>query len=331
METPIRITSLHNAQIEKKINDIFSHGKTLQQLQPPIGEKPILIIIGGCPGVGKTSQARHFIRKLGYNYNDFYNISLDGIVENVTPYRIATKIIYDALKEKRGNAPLTEDDLAMLSEVYLGTIMSKKRGLNLSHIVHSILYKIETGQKMEAKKTKKKVEEVEETFPNLIERRKEALHHAMENGLNIIYDTTFSKTNIIQRDMPATINKYDVHVLLITSSENQIRKQLEMRHREMISGPDPFIRAIPPKLIKMFIEDNKNGFQQLQSMYGDQYHFHHIDNLPKRNENNEKEAESSRRSTCRSSKQSVRHSTSRSARHSSVRHLITQSTRSNRR
>ena len=87
--------------ILEKIVHIFSNGKPMSQLKPAEGERSQLFIVGGSPGVGKTSQIGHIIQKMGYHPNAFYNVSLDGIVENVQPYRIATKIIYDDLRSTR--------------------------------------------------------------------------------------------------------------------------------------------------------------------------------------------------------------------------------------
>jgi len=125
--TSIRIHNINNEDLMDKIIDIFSHGKSIEELQAPAGTRPQFIILAGAPGVGKTTQAARILADMGYDYNQFYNVSLDGIVENVSLYRAATKQIYDALRAKRGNAPLTEDDIGILSEVYLGTIMSKEK------------------------------------------------------------------------------------------------------------------------------------------------------------------------------------------------------------
>jgi hypothetical protein len=310
----IQMLSLRNEDISRKIVHIFSNGKSMRQLKPAEGERPQLFIVGGSPGVGKTTQIGNIIRKMGYDPNAFYNVSLDSIVENVKPYRIATKIIYDDLKKRRGNDPLTDKDLALLSEIYLGTITSKREMMYLSHTVHRLLDKIEQGNEEKKSVKAKKKEDVYEAFPTLIERRLEALEEGIKHGVNIIYDVTFqAKTNVVARDLMPLLNKYaemghpkyDIHVILVSSTPHRIRRQLQMRHEEMLSGPNAFIRAIPPHMIERYIEENKKGYEKIHedAMKEDgpylpsDFHFQTIGNF--KNENNERES-SPRRSPRRS-------------------------------
>jgi len=301
----IQISSLQNANISRKIVHIFSNGKPMSQLQPPEGERPQLFIVGGSPGVGKTTQIGHIIRKMGYDPNAFYRVSLDSIVENVKPYRIATKIIYDDLKKRRGNDPLTDKDLALLSEIYLGTITSKRQMMYLTHTVHRLLDKIEQGNAEKKSVKAKKKDDAYEAFPTLIDRRLEALEEGIKNGVNIIYDVTFQgRTNIVTRDLMPLLNKYaeignpkyDIHVILISSTPQRIRRQLRMRHEEMLAGPNAYIRAIPPHMIERYIEENEMGYHKIHedAMKEDgpylpsDFHFKWIGNF--KNENNERES-----------------------------------------
>lgn len=325
----MRISSLKNADISRKIVRIFSNGKSMHQLQPAEGERPQLFIVGGSPGVGKTSQIGHMIQKMGHDPNAFYNVSLDSIVENVKPYRIATKIIYDDLKRHRGNDPLTDKDLALLSEIYLGTITSKRQMMHLTHTVHRLLDKIEQGNEKKSVKAKKK-EDVYDAFPTLIERRLEALEEGIKNGVNIIYDVTFQgRTNVVARDLMPLLNKYaemghlkyDIHVMLISSTPQRIRQQLHMRHEEMLAGPDAFIRAIPPRMIERYIEENQVGYYKIQEdaktadgLYEpSDFHFKRIGNF--KNENNERESSPRSPRSPRSSHRS-HHSRSHRSHHS---------------
>jgi len=323
----VRISSLKNADMLEKIVRIFSNGKSMRQLQPAEGEHPQLFIVGGSPGVGKTTQIGQIIRKMGHDPNAFYNVSLDSIVENVKPYRIATKLIYDDLKSRRGNDPLTDKDLALLSEIYLGTITSKREMMYLSHTVHRLLDKIEQGNAEKKPVKAKKKEDVYEAFPTLIERRLEALEEGIKHGVNIIYDVTFQgRTNVVARDLMPILNKYaemghpkyEIHVMLISSTEPRIRRQLQMRHEEMLSGPDAFIRAIPPRMIERYIEENQVGYYKIQEdarkadghYEPSDFHFKRVANFA--NENNERE--SSPRRSVRKHRSSLSHRSPQSSR-----------------
>jgi hypothetical protein len=101
----------------------------------------------------------------------------------------------------------------------------------------------------------------------------EGLEEGIKHGVNIIYDVTFQgRTNVVARDLMPILNKYaemgqpkyDIHIVLISSTPQRIRRQLQMRHEEMLSGPDAFIRAIPPRMIERYIEENQVGYYKIQ-------------------------------------------------------------------
>ena len=301
----------------------------MSQLQPAEGERPLLFIVGGSPGVGKTSQIGQIIRKMDHDPNAFYNVSLDSIVENVKPYRIATKLIYDDLKSRRGNDPLTDKDLALLSE-----ITSKREMMYLTHTVHRLLDKIEQGNAEKKPVKAKKKDDVYEAFPTLIDRRLEGLEEGIKHGVNIIYDVTFQgRTNVVARDLMPILNKYaemghlkyDIHVILLSSTPQRIRRQLHMRHEEMLAGPDAFIRAIPPRMIERYIEENQVGYYKIQEdarkadgqYEPSDFHFKRVANFA--NENNERE--SSPRRSVRKHRSSLSHRSPRSSRSARSHHL----------
>ena len=252
----ISIKTLEEAQDVSIIHNIFSNGKAL-----PSPEKPTFVVLVGAPGVGKTTQVKKFLKKDGKSYDSFYHVSLDSIVERVKPYRIATKLLYDEMKKKQ---ELTDDDYAILNEVYLATIMSTDNGFDLNYTVHRILNKIEK------KKKRKKEAKPQSGLQSLYEMRAEGLQEGINRGYNIIYDTTFSsKKNIMKDDIMPLLEdspiKYHIHVMLVEADKEQIKKQLARRHKNMIR--DQYIRAMPPKLTGKFIEENKKGFEVAEAYF----------------------------------------------------------------
>ena len=230
------------------------------------------------PG-GKTHSTTFF--KMGYSYDNFYHISLDDIMEHMTSYRENTWKMYETWKTPEIQTPeLTNQHLGKLSSLYLKSLRM-------------------------------------DSDSSILRRRLEALEYGVKHGLNITYDTTFSsKSNIVERDILPILNKYvgklryQIHVVLVTSSERQIRKQLQERHMYMLENG--FIRGIPLKVASFLPKENRSGFKKIQDelrvngAYGpDDFYFRYVDNLPKRNENNERENRSSSRSQRRSQRRSL--------------------------
>jgi GTPase SAR1 family protein len=270
-ESPVVFTRLENAQNIKKIAKIFANNKPNYELKP----NPYFVIIVGAPGVGKTTKSQQIIKKeLGLNYDDFYNISLDSLVERVKPYRNITKRLYNTLKAKKielGTPELNEKNLAVLSEVYLPTIMSNKSNFALNKTEKAKLAKIEVlGNEKAAEALKKiktvSIKELPSDLKHLNDMRKEGLKYGINHGLNIIYDTTLRESkNIIKDDIMSILEtnneiKYKIIVILVTADIKNIKNRIKGRHNKMLSNNDPYIRAINPKLTEMFVRENKEGF-----------------------------------------------------------------------
>jgi GTPase SAR1 family protein len=267
---PVVFKTLENAQNVEKIVKVFAKDKPNYELKP----NPYFVIVVGAPGVGKTTKTQEIIKKeLGLDYDDFYNISLDSIVERVEPYRKTTKLLYNTLKAKKANLrspELNESNFGLLSEVYLPTIMSNKINFSVGKTEAAKLEKINAlgnAAKLEALKKRKSGPKEEPTgLKHLNDMRKEGLIYGVMNGLNIIYDTTLNtKTNIISKNIMPILEmnkevKYKIVVILVTAEVKNIQNRIKGRHNKMLSEADPYIRAINPKLTAMFVKDNKEGF-----------------------------------------------------------------------
>lgn len=264
-----RFLALENAQNVEKVASIFSGNNPLYTLKP----NPLFVILVGAPGVGKTTKAKEFLyNELGVDYNSFYNIALDSLVEKVIPYREATKRIHNTLKNRRAPAQLTNENYAILSEAYLQTIMSNKTNFTLPRTTKRILNKIE-GIKNTAKKTSTKKNNIS-GLKNLNAIRRDGLIYGVTHGLNILYDTTLTKTkDKIRTDIMPILEefkdntKYKIIVILVTASEKDIKKRLKVRHESMITESDPYIRAVSPLLVSKFIKENKSAFDEARAYY----------------------------------------------------------------
>jgi hypothetical protein len=85
-----RIHSLEEAQHIEKISNIFSNYRDISYCRPPSGERPLLVIIAGSPGVGKTTQLHRFLQSQGLQSDNFYKVSLARIVSQHLNYMIGS-------------------------------------------------------------------------------------------------------------------------------------------------------------------------------------------------------------------------------------------------
>jgi GTPase SAR1 family protein len=276
-KTPVVFTKLENAQNIEKIAKVFAKDKSNYELKP----NPHFVVVVGAPGVGKTTKTQQIIKKeLGLNYDDFYNISLDSLVERVKPYRNTTKRLYNTLKAKKttlGSPELNEKNFGLLSEVYLPTIMSNKSNFSLGATEVAKMAKIAALGNAAAtealKKRKAAAKEAETGLKHLNDMRKEGLIYGVMNGLNIIYDTTLTKSkDKIKLDIMPILEmnknvKYKITVILVTANVKNIQNRIKGRHNKMLSENDPYIRAINPNLTEMFIKDNKEGFDNAKKYF----------------------------------------------------------------
>jgi dephospho-CoA kinase len=261
---PIVFNTLDNVQNIERVARVFSNGKPPYELKP----QPYMVILVGSPGVGKTTKAKEFLkRKLQVDYDKFYNISLDSLVERVKPYRIATKALHNTLKARKGNASLNNQNYSILSEPYLSTIMSKNRNFKIPATMARITRKIEGAENVREPRG------APGALKSLNDLRKDALIYGVINGMNILYDTTLLKTrDKVKADIMPVLEmnknvKYKIVVILVSASEDAIKGRLAKRHKEMLEEADPYIRAVPPKMVARFIEDNKVGFDKAREYF----------------------------------------------------------------
>ena len=258
-------TKLDNAQNVKLISSIFANNKPMNELK---SDDPQCIILVGSPGVGKTTQAEKYLSELGYDYNKFYNISLDRLVEKVKPYRNTTMRVYHALKNKKN---LNDKNFATLNGIYLPTIMSQKSNFSLKETENKIMKKIKNPYTVKNRKRKINVNN-QKSLKNLIDLRNNAFMYGVENGLNIIYDTTFtSKKDKLKKDIMPVIEtsplKYKITIILVEADEDTIKKRLKERQEKMILLEEPYIRAINPRAIKIHINENKMGYMNAKEYF----------------------------------------------------------------
>jgi broad-specificity NMP kinase len=246
----------------EKVQKLFMNGYNNEDLDA----QPTLIVIIGCPGVGKSRIAK--------SYKNMYHVSLDTIVERIEPYCALTREAYETIKRKFDGKDVPYGPFA---DLYSTVISSTQPNFGLLD-AESVLYKkihnkMQTDAvsiKQTPKKTRsKKISHLKSVLSHFYD----ALEYAVKESFNIMYDTTFdSNTNKMDKIMKMVAGKnYRVIVLHVVASEEQIHSYLNGRHRKMLESG--CLRAINPDLISKYIIQNAMGYNLSYSKYKTQAKF----------------------------------------------------------
>ena len=266
----------------ERIHAIFSNRKKLQE---PV-EDPYFIVLIGSPGVGKTYTLNNI---LGNKLDNFYKVSLDSILEKIVPYRNATKKIYNSIKgdlneQKDPNVTFTKSNIKLLN--LASTYLSARNNFGIPNRL---------SNRGLGEKTKNKTKSIYGKFYEIADK---ALEYALENGYNIIYDTTTTGDSkkigkILNMITTKAKRKYKVRVILVEAGgkdEDQvdtITSRLNQRHRNMLS--EGYIRVIDKDSILKHIIANRKGFEVSEKEFTstDKYDikFDNISTISKSNKN----------------------------------------------
>ena len=238
---------------------MFVKLNAIAKTDPNPKEHPTLIILGGSPGVGKSTFIKTQIvdKNFGITGNDYFVISHDNIMENFKPFQddIRTKLAgIDIRLPKANNANIAanyakiEPELGSLSGTYVKYF--NPHNPHNFNIVRNLIFQ-----------------------------------EAMRRKYNIIYDTTFTaKKDIIEEHItpyvsPTSSPYSDIHVIHIYATPSTIERHLNARHKAFMKQKN-YMRAIPKKMVGFFVGDNKAGFKNAVRGHGGdrRFKFYEYDN-----------------------------------------------------
>ena len=243
-----------------RMDSMFAKLNAIAGTDPTPKDEPTLIILGGSPGVGKSTFIKKQIvdKKFGITGNDYFVISHDNIMENFKPFQ---DDIRRALEEKTGivlpknyrgnnsqvnaNYAIIEPELSSLSGQYVKYF--NPHNPHKLNIVRNLLFQ-----------------------------------EAMRQKYNIIYDTTFTaKKDIIgEFIVPYLTPSYtNIHVIHIHAEPSTIGRHLNARHKAFMKEKS-YMRTIPKKMVGFFVGDNKAGFEMVLRNHGTdgRFKFYDYDN-----------------------------------------------------
>ena len=115
---------------------IFSNQIPIEELKPPAGERPVIIITAGSPGVGKSTIAKEQFRKFGVDPNKVYTVSMDTLLEHNSLFRTETKQLYNKWHAIKGE--FSNSNYATFSGISIAAYESKQANLKIPQKILNI-------------------------------------------------------------------------------------------------------------------------------------------------------------------------------------------------
>lgn len=296
------------------IANIFANHKSIHDMKPSHGKRPILIITAGSPGVGKSTIAKHQFERFGVDPNKVYTVSMDMLLEHNRLFRTETKKLYEKLLHQKG-APFNNSNYATFSGLSTSAYAARQANLKIPEKIAEINEKLGTkfseamltnntiesafkklrlnnksikNNKSKKSSTRKSTSKKMADLINLDQIRNIGFEYGVKHGLNILYDSTLSedRMNTIMNTLREykMVHKYEIKILLIKADEEsnqavaKIQQRIMGRHLKMVENG--FLRALTtnPKVIKSMINSNKKGYNKARNTYKNNGNTHNSNN-----------------------------------------------------
>lgn len=246
---------------DRKIDAFMGKLNIIAGTSPRTHDEPVIVILGGSPGVGKTTFIENVLvakGQFGITEKDYFVVSFDNIIENFAPFQ---ENIRNALVEKTGVALPKNYKNANALETNYAKIEPELGSLAGQYVKYFNPY------------NKHKFSEI----------RDKIFKEAVRRKYNIIYDTTFNpKKDIIGEYVVPHIVGTDynaIKVIHIYSDVETIQRRLNTRHKAFLKQKT-YMRAVPKSMVSFFIKDNSKGFDNTVRNYAEdgRFEFYSYDN-----------------------------------------------------
>jgi dephospho-CoA kinase len=227
--------------------EVYGGTEPIEPTESTPNPHPSLVILGGSPGVGKTTLIKRLAAQGEFLHGkDYIVISLDNIIENYEPYRegtrAAARTATEPLNFTRKNKAPTNENFAKLDKM-IGSLS----GVYLQYSNPRL----------------------KDNLKNMSKIRDAIFKRAIEKGYNIVYDTTFKpEKDIIEVEiLPYLPDTYSaIKVIHVYADVKTIRDRLIKRHRNFLREKT-YVRGIHDFLALKFLKDNDVGFKNAINRY----------------------------------------------------------------
>ena len=248
-------------------------------------EHPIVVVLIGAPGVGKSSGHAAAIASGLLPADDYATINLDTLLESLEPFRAASAMAY-YLKHR----PDTREATQFSSIFAYGT---RKENLGMFKWYNTARNAIAPVVGSETLTTLNTIRErfrplaEKEAAKKLTELNEEAIHRAIQKQVNMVYETTLSvaKNGRVAKidDLMVAVQgtPYRVAFLHIrgdpteTATRLLARQEFGMPYEEF-----PFYRVVAatPEETMRLIEKTADGFRAVSRAYSGKAEFRELPN-----------------------------------------------------
>jgi hypothetical protein len=121
---------------QSMIVKIFSKQIPIEELKPPAGKRPVIIITAGSPGVGKSTIAKEQFNNFGIDPKKVYTVSMDTLLEHNRLFRNETKKLYHKWHNIKGD--FTNSNYAKFSGISSAAYDAKQANLKIPEKVANV-------------------------------------------------------------------------------------------------------------------------------------------------------------------------------------------------
>jgi hypothetical protein len=220
---------------------------------------PHFVFLIGSPGAGKSSGHGAAIAAGLIQAGNYATINLDSLLENLAPYRAGTAIGH----------------LLKLKSLSITAYAAKKENLGMFKAYNEGRAAVDPAVAAELNAVREQwASPSPATAFNVMDINDRAIKRAINNKVNVVYETTFTlnKDGRVKKfdDIMTLLEKtpYQVAVIHVTADPGDITTRLTARQEYgMPAEAYPYYRQVPPATAGKFVKDNAMAYHTLEGEF----------------------------------------------------------------
>jgi hypothetical protein len=255
-------------QLSELTPAVVSEIYNISGAHPVAGKQPTFVFLIGSPGAGKSSGHGAAIDAGLVQPGNYATVNLDTLLEHLVPYRAGTAMAHHLKQQIASITAYTskKENLDMFKAYNEGRAA-------LDPVIGAQLNRVRAQWPVPAPIIAQ----------NIIDINDKAIELAINERVDVIYETTFTLTKAGRVTKFDKIFKmadgYRVVVIHVTAPPEDIIARITARQEFGMPAEEfPYYRYVPPKMAVKFVEDNAKAYHQLQTDYAGQVTFLEVQN-----------------------------------------------------